>query len=318
MVRRFGRRDFVKLSALGAGAMMLPWGCATTTTKARKPDFSAAFMTDMHVYDEKKAAEGFETCLRYAMDRPDPAQFIITGGDLAMDILATGVEEADAQYELYFGAIDRTVNVPVHHVIGNHDTLGVYKDSGLTPDHPKFGKTYFLERFKQDKPYKSFDHDGWHFVLLDTVGIDVENRDYYGHIDEEQLRWLDDDLASANKPTVIAMHIPLLTSYNERREGIEKPDHKKAVVGNVPQVIDVMEKHPVKLVLGGHLHINESYTFRGIEYANIGAVSGRWWRGARDGFEEGYARLEFFGDRVRWRYVDYGWEVEEEAQQKAG
>ena len=33
---------------------------------------------------------------------------------------------------------------------------------------------------------------------------------------------------------------------------------------------------------------------------------------------EGYAVLEFRGDEVSWRYVDYGWEVEEtEEEQEA-
>jgi hypothetical protein len=44
-----------------------------------------------------------------------------------------------------------------------------------------------------------------------------------------------------------------------------------------------------------------------------GAVSGNRWRGARDGFEEGWALLELRGDEVSWRYMDCGWEVEEEA-----
>ena len=43
--------------------------------------------------------------------------------------------------------------------------------------------------------------------------------------------------------------------------------------------------------------------------ANLGAVSGNWWNGLRDGFEEGYSMLDFRGDQVNWRYVDYGWEV---------
>ena len=70
-------------------------------------------------------------------------------------------------------------------------------------------------------------------------------------------------------------------------------------------------------MLAGHLHINENWTFRGTEYANIGAVSGSWWHGPRDGFQEGYAMLEFYGDLVRWSYIDYGWEPPPEAYEKA-
>jgi hypothetical protein len=65
----------------------------------------------------------------------------------------------------------------------------------------------------------------------------------------------------------------------------------------------------VKLVLAGHLHVNETFVYKGIEYSTVGAVSGNWWKGARDGFEEGYGRLEFRGDQVSWEYVDYGWDA---------
>ena len=72
----------------------------------------------------------------------------------------------------------------------------------------------------------------------------------------------------------------------------------------------ILQQNKVKLVLAGHLHINETFTYKGIEYSTVGAVSGNWWKGARDGFEEGYARLEFRGDQVSWEYVDYGWEAQ--------
>ena len=64
---------------------------------------------------------------------------MVTGGDLVMDILRTGTEEADQQYAL-FDAQLHGVKVPVHHTMGNHDVLGVYADSGLDPTHPKYGK----------------------------------------------------------------------------------------------------------------------------------------------------------------------------------
>lgn len=299
------RRAFLKSSALSASALALPWWACTPAKLG--PDFSVAFMTDMHVDERRHAQEGFRTALNNMQALPHKPSFLINGGDLAYDILAKNREQADAQYHLFDGALSE-IKIPVHNVMGNHDVLGVYEKSGMTPGDDLYGKEYFLQRFKRDSTYTSFDHEGWHFVLLDTIGID--GRTYHGYIDEEQLDWLDEDLARANKPTVIAGHIPLFSSYAELLEGIEKPDHPKAVVNNVNDVASVLLKHPgVKLVLAGHLHINETWHYKGIEFANIGAVSGRWWRGPRDGFEEGYALLSFKGEEVGWGYVDYGWDV---------
>jgi 3',5'-cyclic AMP phosphodiesterase CpdA len=231
---------------------------------------------------------------------------MVTGGDLVMDILATGVEKADAQYALFDQPI-AGLKVPVHHTMGNHDMLGVYEDSGLDPSHAKYGKKYFTDRFEQDHAYHSFDHEGWHFVCLDSLGI--REREYIGWVDEEQQAWLKDDLASSGKPTVVFTHVPLWSNLIEMQRGTEKAIPAGLSIVNAHQVAPVLQANSVKLVLAGHLHINETFIYKGVEYSNVGAVSGNWWKGAREGFEEGYARLEFRGDDVSWEYVDYGWDA---------
>ncbi|HUP21685.1 MAG TPA: metallophosphoesterase [Thermoanaerobaculia bacterium] len=271
-----------------------------------KPDFTAAFLSDPHVFDQKEAARGFVDAVGHAMSPRRPPELLITGGDLAFDILETDRARADAQYDLFDRGL-ATVKVPVHHTIGNHDCLGVYESSGMSPTDPLYGKAYYQQRFGLEKPYHSFDHERWHFVILDTIGI-VE-RGYRGFVDEEQLAWLADDLAAANRPTVVIGHIPLFSNYIEWRRGTEQGIPPGVAVVNSHQVAEILLRHPVKLALAGHLHIVETFRYKGIEFSNIGAVSGNWWDGLRDGFEEGYALLEFRGDEVSWSYVDYGWEV---------
>ena len=261
----------------------------------------------MHVDGELGAADGFAKAVRNAFDRPQPPEVLVTGGDLVMDILETSADQADALYALFEKQI-AGVKVPIHHTMGNHDMLGVYEKSGLQPDHPKYGKKYFVERFKQDHAYHSFDHEGWHFVILDSLGI--EERGYIGWVDDEQLAWLEDDLAASAKPTVVFTHVPLWSNYIEINRGIADPIPRGVAIVNAHKVAPILQKNKVKLVLAGHLHINETFTYKGIEYSTVGAVSGNWWKGARDGFEEGYARLEFRGDQVSWEYVDYGWEAQ--------
>jgi 3',5'-cyclic AMP phosphodiesterase CpdA len=318
-MHRLTRRDALRLSAATGAGLLLPGfgpqaADAAATRAARKksgrggkPDFSIAFLTDMHVHGDQGAPEGFARAVRTALDGPRAPEVLVTGGDLVMDILATGPAEADAQYAL-FDAQLASVRIPVHHTLGNHDMLGVYEKSGLEPSHPQYGKKYFTDRFKQDRAYKSFDHEGWHFVILDSLGI--EERGYIGWIDEEQRAWLEDDLAAAAKPTVVFTHIPLWSNYIEIKRGIEEPIPHGVAIVNAHEVAPILQKSAVKLVLAGHLHVNETFTYKGIEYATVGAVSGNWWEGPRDGFEEGYARLEFRGDEVTWDYVDYGWQAQ--------
>jgi 3',5'-cyclic AMP phosphodiesterase CpdA len=319
----FTRRDALRCSVTAAAGLVLPAGgllgararpARATRPRGPKPDFAVAFLTDMHVEDRQGAPAGFAKAVRNAFDRPQPPEVLVTGGDLVMDILRTGTAEADAQYAL-FDAQLAGVKVPIHHTLGNHDMLGVYADSGVEPSHPRYGKTYFVERFAQPRTYHSFDHEGWHFVILDSLGI--EERNYIGWVDEEQRAWLEDDLAASGKPTVVFTHVPLWSNYIEINRGIEEPIPRRISVVNAHEVAPILHRHSVKLVLAGHLHVNETFTWKGIQYATVGAVSGDWWKGPREGFEEGYARLEFRGDEVSWEYVDYGWEAQPAAPEAA-
>ncbi len=309
------RRELMRwmtTGALGVGAM----GCASPGSRSPlvrpatpPPDFTFAFLSDPHVFPGKGAPEATSKAFAHAMAQAETPEAVITGGDLVFDVLETGRSEADAQFDLLDQAL-APVTVPIHHTLGNHDCLGVYEASGMDPSDPLYGKAYFRQRLGLESTYYSFDHEGWHFVVLDTIGI--EGRSYKGWVDAEQLAWLEDDLATAAKPTVVVGHVPLFSNYVEWKRGTSEGIPKGVSVVNAHEVAAVLERHPVKLVLAGHLHVIETFHYKGIEFANLGAVSGNWWGGLRDGFEEGYARLEFRGGEVAWHYVDYGWEARKE------
>jgi predicted phosphodiesterase len=81
------------------------------------------------------------------------------------------------------------------------------------------------------------------------------------------------------------------------------------VVTNSREVLGLFDRHTLRLVLQGHLHLVEEITYDGTTFLTGGSVCGAWWRGARDQFEEGFVVLDIEGDSVSWRYVDYGWEA---------
>ena len=61
--------------------------------------------------------------------------------------------------------------------------------------------------------YYSFTRGGVHFVGLNTV--DIDDQQYYGHVDSLQLAWLERDLAlvPAAMPIVTFDHIPFFTTF---------------------------------------------------------------------------------------------------------
>ena len=270
-------------------------------------DFSFVFMTDIHIQPEKRAAEG----LKKAVDRinvlsPD---FVITGGDLIMDALGQKFERADKLYNLYKETIIE-LNMPVYNTIGNHEHFGWYEDSGVEPSHPEYGKKMFKNRLGKGNTYFSFDHGGWHFLILDSVG-DTGERSYYGWMDEDQIEWIKSDLEKVNRTTPIALsvHIPFITVMTQLIRGPLEPNGKGTVINNSREVLELFKNHNLKLVLQGHLHYLEDIYVNDVHFITGGAVSARWWDGPRHGVEEGFLLVNVKGENFDWEYIDYGWEV---------
>lgn len=149
-------------------------------------------------------------------------------------------------------------------------------------------------------------------MILDDIGVTDERR-YIGEIDSVQLNWIKSDLENtpAETPIAISLHIPLISVMQQVNEGGTAALSPSAVVANSNQVIDLFEHHNLKLVLQGHLHIVEEIIYKDVHYITGGAVSGRWWRGARDGFAEGFVVVHVDGDDFDWHYQTYGWQAEQ-------
>jgi Icc protein len=274
---------------------------------SNQPGFRFIFMTDIHVQPEQQAAQGFQTAIQRANElRPD---FVLTGGDLIMDALEQSYERSTELYDLYLRLI-RNFNMPVYNTIGNHEVFGLYVESGIDPSHPEYGKAMYKHRMNYPQTYYSFDHKGWHFIVLDAIGFRPD-RHYFGCVDEIQLHWLEQDLSQVNKSTPIAvsLHIPLTSVYVQMSKGSTIPLDSGTVVVNAKEVLEKFSGYNLRLVLQGHLHIVEEIIYRDTHFITGGAVSAYWWRGPRDGFEEGFLVIDVRGNNFSWRYEDFGWTV---------
>lgn len=275
------------------------------------PDsFRFAFLTDIHVQPESRATEGYTAAIDHVNQlRPRP-DFVITGGDLIMDALGQTFGRADSLYALFIETT-KLFRMDVYHCIGNHENFGVYTSSGISPDHPEYGKKMFENRLGDGRTYRSFDYEGWHFVLLDGIGF-TEERRYIGEIDEAQIEWLRADLENTGyeRPVVLALHIPFYTIWSQMHSGSLAANSRGTVITNAAEVWEVCSPYNVKLVLQGHLHVVEEIVWKGTHFITGGAVSAAWWRGPHAGFEEGYVLVDVHGNDFDWTYEDYGWEVE--------
>lgn len=271
--------------------------------------FRFVFMTDVHIQPERNGVEGFETAVRHVNQLTPRPDFVIMGGDHVMDAMNVSFGRADSLYHYFIQTCEK-LDMPVYYCIGNHESFGIDKRSGISSEHSEFAKEMFKKRIGDGKTYQSFDHKGWHFVLLDDIAI-KEDGHYCGYIDSVQIEWLKNDLAEINPdtPVAFALHIPLLSAALQLSNGINKPLPSYLIVDNAKEVLYACGSHLPRLVLQGHLHWVEEMNIREMTLLTGGAVCANWWKGPYQGFEEGYIVVDVKGNNFNWHYETYGWQA---------
>jgi Icc protein len=187
-------------------------------------------ISDSHIGFAKEANPDVVGTLEAAIARiatlPTAPPFLIHTGDVSH--LSKPEELATAS------DVIGSLGVPVHYVPGEHDML---VDNGRT----------FVERFGtrgQGAGWYSFDQAGVHFIGLVNV-VDLRPGGL-GRLGEEQLAWLEQDLAgrSAETPIVVFAHIPLWTVYAEWGWGTE----------DAARALGHLRRFGSVTVLNGHIH----------------------------------------------------------------
>jgi 3',5'-cyclic AMP phosphodiesterase CpdA len=198
--------------------------------KGVKP-FTFLQVSDSHIGFAKAANPDARATYREAVAKikalPQKPDFIIHTGDVSQ--LSKDQEFDDADQIL------SEAGMTTFHVPGEHDML----DDGA-------GKA-FLARYgkgaKGDGWY-SFDHSGVHFVAL--INVKLLNAGGSGHLGDEQIAWLKDDLAGrpSSQPIVVFTHVPLWSLYPQWGWGTDDAEPAMALLRRFGSVT----------VLNGHIH----------------------------------------------------------------
>jgi Icc protein len=300
MTSKLDRRKFVSLSGAAVGALAAGFESKGESAE-QVQDFSIIFFTDTHTQPELNASEG--TSLAFRRARTLKADFAIGGGDLVFDVSAVPRERVLSLYDMYAKA-EQDLGLKIYHAIGNHDVVGAGADL-ISQSDPIYGKRLWNQKFGET--YYSFDHKGYHFVVLDSIEYQPD-RSFIGRIDAGQMEWLARDLGAQPKsvPVIVVVHMPLASSAFSY-DGPEM--YKKAsmvIVTNAREVIRLLDEYNVIAVLQGHTHINEQVVWKGKTFLTSGAVCGNWWRGSRLGIPEGFTVVHLNNGRFSTEYVTYG------------
>lgn len=269
------------------------------------PVLRIAHLTDLHVFGERNSSAGLEACLEHAQSQaPD---IIFTGGDLVMDTLKCDRSAAEAQWQILRSVLDANLQTPIEHCIGNHDVWGW----GLPSRSPDHGKQLALDNLGLDRPYRSFDRAGWHFIVLDSTHPTPDG--YTAKLDEIQFEWLAADLVGTTNPVFILSHIPILCMCafldgdNEQTGDWRVPGAWMHI--DARRIKDLFTKHPnIKLCVSGHIHLVDRVEYLGVTYLCLGAVCGGWWTGPFQECPPGYSLIDLYADGTfQTTYKTFGW-----------
>lgn len=285
-------------------AVNFPLGKSKATGKAKQ---SCPIASDTQAYNMTEMGYARDGAVADLMDRDDYASCgILMLGDNVGDDLSLN----PALKDIYAAA-----NGPVRLAPGNHDM-----------DYDAADDSRALDTFRQDfgPGYFSYDVGQAHVVVLDSIVYngakpDGKNGGYWEKIDDQQLAWLEADLAEVpkNKLVVVATHAPIV-------------DHASVIVDNAPALYDVLRGRNA-VTIGGHTHRLENllpgdtraeWQAGGVpelEHTQLvaGAVSGNWYSGGldeqglpyafmTDGARPGVLTMELDGNEFSERYTIRG------------
>jgi 3',5'-cyclic AMP phosphodiesterase CpdA len=187
-------------------------------------------ISDSHVGFDKPANPNALGTLEEAINKikalPQKPAFMIHTGDITH--LSRVTEFDDAERVISQARLD------VHYVPGEHDVI----DEGMKLYGERYG------RGTKGAGWYSFDAAGVHFIgLVNVVNLKAGG---LGNLGDEQLAWLQSDLAgrSASNPIVVFAHIPLWVLYPQWGWGTE----------DGTRVLELLKRFGSVTVLNGHIH----------------------------------------------------------------
>ena len=190
--------------------------------------FSFALLTDTHISTSNpRPMEDLQRSIADINQNPE-IEFVVVTGDLTESGDRASIEAIKAALE--------QLHVPFYAASGNHETT--WSESGVMDFSRVFGDSRF-----------AFSHNGMYFIGFNSGPV-IRMAD--GHVAPQDIAWLKHNLDSVSKageaPIFVFTHYPL----------------KNGDVGNWYDVTDVLRKHNVQCVMGGHYHRNLVFDCDGI------------------------------------------------------
>lgn len=303
------RRSFVQSIGTVLAGSVLPINSYAEAPKAKSKPLRFAFFSDIHVKTEEVSQVGMVKAMQH-MQRQKGLQFAINGGDAIWDALAVDKAATTIQWNIFKEHLKKENGLPVYHCIGNHDVWGWFNKNEADRQDPKYGKVWVVEELAMLKRYYRFQKERWHFIVLDSTDLNPAGG-YIARLDEEQLSWLEKELATIpkNEFVCIVSHIPVLSIcaglfFDKTEPNGDLKIQRNLMHSDFLRIKKLFLQYPqVRTCLSGHIHLQDELDYLGVKYYCNGAISGNWWKGKFQEFAPAYAVFEFFNDGSSTRKI---------------
>jgi 3',5'-cyclic AMP phosphodiesterase CpdA len=235
------RRGFLKCMAwAGAGmvwamkgGILQSRGLAAETSSTADDDFTFVQVSDSHIGFDKGIYTDVVGTFQMTVDRINqlrrPPSLVLHTGDLAH-------LSKPGQFDMVAQMMKGIKTGQSFYVPGEHD---YFTDNGQQ----------FMDRFGKGTKgtgWQSFDLKGVHFVGLVNVANLSNGATALGVLGDEQLSWLEKDLAGLgdSTPVVVFAHVPLWTIYEKWGWGTR----------DAARALDSLKRFGSVSVLNGHIH----------------------------------------------------------------
>jgi predicted phosphodiesterase len=253
------RRDFLKAIGYTTMGLSIHPACNLFTTGIR-----FGIVTDAHYSDRdflgnryyRESAAKMRECVKRMNE--EKVSFLIELGDFK-DQDSPPTEESTISFLQTIEEEFQMFKGDKFHVLGNHDVDSISKDQFLTA----ISNTNISPKSK----YYSFDLEEFHLIVLDA-NFRSDGRDYDAgnydwtdaNIPQAELDWLDRDLSSTSKPSIVFVH--------QQLDGTG--DH---YIKNAAEVREILQKQQrVLAVFQGHNHAGDYKLIEGIHYYTLKAM----------------------------------------------
>ena len=238
----FSRRRFAACGGAALATWLLPGGPGRA---AGEKVFRLGIISDVHQDVIHDASDRLKVFLAEAEKRE--ADAIIELGDFCVP------KPENRAFADLFEAFPR----PKYHVIGNHEMDGRFTREQVVAFHKMPGRYYTMD-------------------LGPVMGIVLDGNDrpedhksgYPSHLADDQLAWLESELAKAGKTVFIFSHQSL-----ERPNCIRSQEKARAIIAAARHA-DGTRK--VAACLNGHFHLDHAREIDGIPYIHINSASYYW------------------------------------------